>query len=301
METIDPNALVGWVLGHRYDLGTPLGHGGMSTVFRATDVRLTRSVALKLFSLDGVAPREIRRYADEARLLGALSHPGLVALLDVGADLGPAAEPFAFLVMELVDGTTLRELVSRGPLPPSTVADIGRQLAEALGHAHAAGVVHRDLKPANVLVAREAVLSGDAEAPTISTKLADFGIAQPLHGPTTNGTAGEPTFGTANYLSPEQALGRPLGPRSDVYSLGLVLLECLTGERTFPGEALSSSLARLLDAPVVPDRFGPQWAALLRAMTASEPDQRPTTAEVADRLRGLRQPALWDRVAARLT
>lgn len=301
MERIDPSALVGCVLGHRYHLESPLGHGGMGTVFRATDARLTRPVALKLFSLEGVAPREIRRYADEARLLGALSHPGLVALLDVGADLGPSAEPLAFLVMELVEGTTLRELVSRGPLRPSEVADIGRQLAEALGHAHAAGVVHRDLKPANILVAREAVLSGGAEAPTTSTKLADFGIAQSLHGSTTNGTAGGPTFGTANYLSPEQALGRPLGPRSDVYSLGLVLLECLTGERTFPGEALSSSLARLLDPPVVPERFGPQWVALLRAMTASEPDDRPTTAEVADRLRGLRRPALWDRVAARLT
>ncbi|WP_234346486.1 serine/threonine-protein kinase [Cellulomonas timonensis] len=300
MHRIDPGSLVGCVLGHRYLVDGPLGHGGMGTVFRGTDSRLTRSVAIKVFSLDGVAPREIRRYADEARMLGALSHPGLVALLDVGADLGPASEPLAFLVMELVEGRTLREHIDTGPMPPAEVADVGRQLAEALRHAHAVGVVHRDLKPANVLVAREAVLSGDAEAPRTSTKLADFGIAQSMDGESTPGAEGGPTFGTASYLSPEQALGRPLGPQSDVYSLGLVLLECLTGRRAYPGEALASSLARLLDAPEVPDTFGPAWAALLRSMTAATPEERPTTDQVAEQLRRLRRPAIWDRVAAQL-
>ncbi len=300
MQRIDPRTLVGCTLGRRYHVDAPLGHGGMGTVFRGTDSRLTRYVAIKVFSLDGVAPREIRRYADEARMLGSLSHPGLVALLDVGADVGPAGEPLAFLVMELVEGRTLRDHIDAGPLPPAEVADVGRQLAEALGHAHAVGVVHRDIKPANVLVAREAVLSGDAEAPQTSTKLADFGIAQPMDGQATAGAEGGPTFGTASYLSPEQALGQPLGPQSDVYSLGLVLLECLTARRAYPGEALASSLARLLEAPEVPDTFGPAWAALLRSMTATAPEERPTTEQVAAQLRRLRRPAIWDRVAAQL-
>jgi len=300
VQTIDPGALIGCVLGHRYRLDAPLGHGGMGAVLRGTDSRLTRQVAVKVFSLDGVAPREIRRYADEARMLGSLSHPGLVALLDVGADLGPAGEPLAFLVMELVEGRTLRDHIDAGPLRPAEVADVGRQLAEALGHAHAVGVVHRDLKPANVLIAQEAVLSGDAEAPSTSTKLADFGIATPLDSQAAAGGGGGPTFGTASYLSPEQALGQPLGPQSDVYSLGLVLLECLTGRRAYPGEALASSLARLLDSPEVPESLGPTWSALLRAMTATAPEARPTTEQVAEELRRLRRPAIWDRVAARL-
>ncbi|WP_141372868.1 serine/threonine-protein kinase [Cellulomonas cellasea] len=300
---VDPtrlDALVGHALGRRYRIDGTLGHGGMGTVFAATDVRLRRPVALKVFSLEGVPARDIGRYAGEARVLASLSHPGLVALLDVGADQGPEGEPLAYLVMELVDGVTLRERLDEGPIDPVEVADIGRQLAEALGHAHAAGVVHRDLKPANILLAHEPVLSGEAEAPATATKLADFGIAQALGGPTSGETSAGRTLGTASYLSPEQALGRPLGATSDVYSLGLVLLECLTGERAYPGEALSSSLARLLDAPEVPDSLGPTWCSLLQEMTASDPTMRPSTTEVAERLRRLRRPALWDRVAARL-
>ena len=113
-------------------------------------------------------------------------------------------------------------------------------------------------------------------------------------------TMSDRTRGTASYLSPEQALAQPLGPASDVYSLGLVLLESLTGVRAYPGGALSSSLARLLDTPDVPDRLGPRWSALLRAMTTMAPESRPTASDVAEALRQLRRPALWDRVAARL-
>lgn len=292
--------LVGHALGRRYRIDGVLGQGGTGTVLAATDLRLRRPVALKVFPLDGVAARDISRYAGEARVLAGLSHPGLVALLDVGADQTPDGASLAYLVMELVDGVTLRQRLDAGPIEAVEVADIGRQLAEALGHAHAAGVVHRDLKPANILLAHEAVLSGDAEAPRTSAKLADFGIARALEGVVTGETVGDRTLGTASYLSPEQALGRSLGAASDVYSLGLVLLECLTGRRAFPGEALSSSLARLLDPPDVPADLGPTWCSLLAEMTASDPVMRPSTAEVADRLRRLRRPAIWDRVAARL-
>jgi serine/threonine protein kinase len=290
---VDSAVLVGATLGHRFLLESHLGSGGMGDVFRGTDHRLKRPVALKVFSLEGAQTHEIRRYADEARVLAGLSHPGLVALYDVGADTGPQREPLAFLVMELVDGPTLQQRIAQGPIGPLEVADIGRQLADAVGHAHAAGVVHRDIKPANVLITSEVMLSGDADAPIVTVKLADFGIAQaPERGSSDPGARPtEATLGTASYLSPEQALGGRLGPASDVYSLGLVLLEALTGERAYTGTPLTSSLARLLEPVEVPASLGRGWASLLTAMLSPEPAERPTTAVVADRLRALRRPA----------
>ena len=287
---VDGGVLVGATLGHRFRLEGHLGSGGMGDVFRGTDDRLRRPVALKVFSLAEADPADIRRYADEARVLAGLSHPGLVTLYDVGADLGPLGEPLAFLVMELVEGPTLQQRIAQGPMGTLEVADVGRQLAEALGHAHAAGVVHRDLKPANVLITDEVVLSGDAEAPVVTVKLADFGIAQSERGSTDPGARPtEATLGTASYLSPEQALGEPLGPASDVYSLALVLLEALTGARAYTGTPLTSSLARLLEPVQVPASLGAGWSGLLTAMLSPRPEQRPTTAEVAERLRALRR------------
>lgn len=273
-------------LGRRYQLEQQLGRGGSGEVFRATDVRLQRAVALKLFSIGTATPQDIRRYAQEARVLSSLTHPSLVALLDVGADVLPdGGGPVAFLVMELVDGRTLRDTIADGPLTPSVTADVGRQLALALGHAHAAGVVHRDVKPSNVMVASDRSGSGRRDAPEMPVVLADFGIA------VTTASAPEAprgTSGTAGYQSPEQALGHPAGPPSDIYSLGLVLLECLTGERAYPGDPLSSSLARLLDPIEVPARFGRDWSRLLLAMTAEDPAARPAPAAVAAELRVLR-------------
>ncbi len=299
---VDTAVLIGATVAHRFRLDGHVGSGGMGDVFRGTDHRLRRPVALKVFSLADADAADIRRYADEARVLAGLSHPSLVALYDVGADLGPDGEPLAFLVMELVEGPTLQQRIAQGPLDATEVADVGRQLADALGHAHAAGIVHRDLKPANVLITHEALISGDADAPVVTTKLADFGIAQAA-GRSSAGVGERPTeatLGTASYLSPEQALGEPMGPASDVYSLGLVLLESLTGERAYTGTPLTSSLARLLEPVEVPARLGRGWSALLTAMLSADPAQRPTTGAVADRLRTLRRPALWDRVAERL-
>ena len=272
-------------LGRRYQLEQQLGRGGSGEVFRATDVRLQRAVALKLFSIGAATPQDIRRYAHEARVLSSLTHPSLVALLDDGADVLPDGGPVAFLVMELVDGRTLRDTIADGPLTPSVTADVGRQLALALGHAHGAGVVHRDVKPSNVLVAADRADSGRLDAPWMPVVLADFGIAvTPASAP----EAPRGTSGTAGYQSPEQALGHPAGPPSDVYSLGLVLLECLTGVRAYPGDPLASSLARLLDPVDVPERFGRDWMRLLRALTAEDPAARPTPAVVAAELRALR-------------
>jgi serine/threonine protein kinase len=272
-------------LGRRYHLERQLGRGGSGEVFRATDAHLQRPVALKLFSIGEASPEEIRRYAHEARILSSLAHPGLVALLDVGADVLPDGGPVAFLVMELVDGHTLRDAIAEGPLAPQVVADVGRQLALALGHAHGAGVVHRDVKPSNVLVSADRADSGARDAPRLPVVLADFGIAVSAG---SGSQTPRGTSGTAGYQSPEQALGRPASPASDVYSLGLVLLECLTGERAYPGDPLTSSLARLLDPVAVPVRFGRDWNRLLQAMTSDDPSSRPAPTAVAAELRALR-------------
>ncbi len=277
-------------LAHRYVLGDPLGQGGSAQVFRARDSRLDRAVAVKIFRLDGASPVQVRRYAHEARVLADLSHPSLVALLDVGADVLPEIGPVAFLVMELVEGRTLRDVLADGPLEPATTADVGRQLAHALAHAHAAGVVHRDVKPSNVLVADERAATGRRDAPTLPVVLADFGIAATATEPgsTEAGRMGTDDRATAGYQSPEQALGERVGPASDVYSLGLLLLECLTGERAYPGDPLTAGLARLLRVPEVPEHLDADWRRLLRAMTRSAPDQRPAMAAVAAELRSLR-------------
>lgn len=277
-------------LAHRYLLGEPLGRGGSAQVFRATDTRLDRPVAVKIFRLDDASPVQVRRYAQEARVLADLSHPSLVALLDVGADVLHGVGPVAFLVMELVEGRTLRDLVDEGPLDPSTTADVGRQLANALAHAHRAGVVHRDVKPSNVLVAAELPASGRRDAPTLPVVLADFGIAASVAttGPAGTGDTGADVRATAGYQSPEQALGEQVGPASDVYSLGLVLLECLTGERVYPGDPLTAGLARLLRVPEIPADLDGDWHRLLRAMTRSSAAQRPAMAAVAAELRSLR-------------
>jgi eukaryotic-like serine/threonine-protein kinase len=278
--------LAGVELVRRYRLAAPLGRGGSGEVYRAVDGRLGREVAIKVFPLEGASNDEIRRYAAEARVLAGLSHPGLVALLDVGADALPAVGPVAFLVTELVDGRTLRDTLDDGPLDSTLVADIGMQLSRALGHAHGAGVVHRDVKPSNVLVAPGRAFGGSGDAPWLPVVLADFGIARAADA---GGSPEIMSSGTAGYVSPEQALGQPAGPASDVYSLGLVLLECLTGERAYPGDPLTSSLARLLDPVEVPHSLGADWTRLLTAMTSLDPAERPPTTAAAAELRALRR------------
>jgi len=197
----------------------------MATVFRALDRRLDREVAVKVFA-SGTAVDDARRRT-EATMLGRLSHPNLVALHDAHLAADGDTTP-SFLVMELVDGEDLRTRLEHGPLAPQEAVEVAVGIAEALVVVHEAGMVHRDLKPGNILLAEASVPGGQTVV-----KLADFGIAHLVGSEriTTIGTV----MGTAGYLSPEQIFAGEPGPSSDIYSLGLVMLEALTGVREYPG------------------------------------------------------------------
>ena len=271
----------GLVLDGRYRIGEAIGHGGMATVYRAWDAAVGREVALKLFP-PAPNPDEALRYEAEIGVLAQLSHPNLVALYDAGSSPAANHVPHPFIVMELVAGPTLADLLADGPLPADRVARIGQQLAEALAHVHGALVVHRDVKPANVLL----VDGAETEVPGRTVvKLADFGIARLIDADrlTLTGT----TMGTAAYLSPEQANGGPVGPPTDVYALGLVLLECLTGQKAFTGTVAEVAAARLTTDPPIPEEIGAAWAALLHEMTRRDPAERITLPDAAARLGAL--------------
>jgi eukaryotic-like serine/threonine-protein kinase len=252
------------VLDSRYRIDVLIDRGGMANVYRARDLRLDREVAVKVL-------REVehqRRFAAEARTLAGLQHPNLVRLLDAGTDNGDA-----FLVLELLGGATLRELLGRGPLDPARVARIGTETAAALEYIHRRGIVHRDVKPSNLMLDENG-----------SVRLADFGIARLLGG--SSATTTHQLIGSMPYIAPEQLEGGSVGPPADVYSLGLVLIECLTGQRVFDGPPAEAAAARLSRNPYVPAGLPAPWPAMLRAMTARGPAARPTAARVRGWLSG---------------
>jgi tRNA A-37 threonylcarbamoyl transferase component Bud32 len=251
----------------------------MATVHRAQDEVLGRDVAVKTFRATSTDPRQEERRRGEMEVLARLSHPGLVRLYDVGTDTDEdGTHHVSYLVMEFVHGTDLRRRLSSGTLTPDEARDLGMDLASALAYVHGLGIVHRDIKPANILVP-------DAQPGTHRpAKLTDFGIARLTDA--SRLTLTNTTIGTANYLSPEQARGEKVGPSSDVYSLGLVLLECLTGRMEFTGGAVEAAVARLLRDPTVPEALGEPWGPLLRRMTSRNPAERPDAAEVLAVLRG---------------
>lgn len=259
-------------LGGRYKLQGLIGRGGSASVYRGFDEVLGRAVAVKVFKPDAGHEDELRRQQAEVRLLATFNHPGLIAVYDAGTEATPAGGSCSFVVMELAQGSDLQHRLRQGRLPAGDVARIGADLSGALRYVHERGVIHRDLKPGNVM------LSYDEDTGEARAKLTDFGIARVIAG--TRLTATGKTVGTATYLSPEQAKGEALGTSSDIYSLGLVLLECLTGQVEFPGTPVESAVARLQRAPVIPPALPPAWRELLSGMTAMDPAARPDAAEV---------------------
>ncbi|ARJ06654.1 hypothetical protein GCM10010988_19420 [Cnuibacter physcomitrellae] len=273
LETPAPRT--GELLGGRYRLVGQLGQGGMARVYRARDEMLGRDVAVKLFNAGAAEPADQARRLSETRLLAALSHPSLVTLFDAHVD----GSDHAYLVMELIDGPTLRRrLDEEGAVDTLDVARMAADLAGALAVVHAAGVVHRDIKPSNVLL-RPAAPTDPA---TFRATLTDFGIAYLVDSTrvTTPGTL----IGTAAYLAPEQARGESPVPASDIYTLGLLLLESLTGQRPFGAGTMHETLmARLTKQPEIPGNVGYEWKSLLTTMTAFDPAARPSAADVARR------------------
>ncbi|MFD0206336.1 MULTISPECIES: serine/threonine-protein kinase [Saccharothrix] len=257
--------LTGEVIDGRYAVGGLYGTGGMAEVYQAFDTVLERKVAIKLFR--GAATREDRiRLAREADVLAALRCPGMIAVYGSGSFRG-----HPFFVMQAVEGGTLRRRM-RGPLAPESVARIGSQVAAVLAHVHRHEVVHRDVKPSNILLDRD----------ERRAYLTDFGLA--LQAEVTRITRSGLVVGTAAYLAPEQVRGDEITPAVDVFALGLVLLECLTGRPEYPGGDAESALARLHRGPLIPDELPRPWREVLTAMTGLSPRRRPTAAECAELL-----------------
>jgi serine/threonine protein kinase len=261
------------VLGGRYRLVRLLGRGGMSDVYEALDETSGNRVAIKIVRSSD--PEFARRLVQEARTLESFEHPGLIRLLDVG-ELGDQA----FLVMELIEGQTLSDRLRAGALSSRETADLGARLANALAYVHERGVVHRDVKPSNILLSA----NGDAW-------LGDFGIAK-LHEATTM-TATGATMGTVSYMAPEQLEDNEVGPPADTWSLGIILLECLTGRRVYEGTP-SEVLARRLAGPVLlPAALPVPWKLVLTGMLTLRPDQRLKDSEVSGILATHAYDAPW--------
>lgn len=263
--------------GHRYRLDSRIATGGMGEVWRASDTTLGRTVAVKLLKAEYADDATFRsRFSSEAQHAAALHHPGVAAVYDFGEAATADGSPRPYLVMELVDGEPLSALIRPGqPLDPEVTRDLMVQAAEAIGAAHAAGIVHRDVKPANLIV-----------TPDRRVKITDFGIARALEGMALTQTG--QVMGTPQYISPEQAQGQPATPASDVYSLGVVAFECLTSERPFAAATpVATALAHVREpVPPLPADVPADLAAVVTRSMAKDPAQRyPDAAAFATALR----------------
>ncbi|MBP5865926.1 serine/threonine protein kinase [Streptomyces sp. LBUM 1484] len=265
--------MAGRMLAGRYELEVLLGRGGMGEVWVAHDTRIRRRVAVKLLQPHLEGGEGTRLFFREARTAGGLNHPGIVTVHDLGED----TDGTLFLVMEMLSGRDLSTVLRKeGPPPVADALDWTAQAADALAAAHAAGIVHRDLKPANLMLTDTGLL-----------KILDFGIAR--YAATT--TASSAVVGTVAYMPPERLSGQAGDGRADLYALGCVLYELLTGERLFGDlETAALLVAHLQQVPSAPSRVrpgpGPAVDALVLEMLAKDPGDRPATAdEVRDRLR----------------
>ena len=230
----------------QYAVTAKLGEGGMGEVWRATDTQLNRDVALKIlpeaFATD---PARLARFQREAQVLASLNHPGIAAIYGIEEAEGTRA-----LVLELVEGPTLADRIARGPIPLDEALPIAKQITEAVEAAHEAGVIHRDLKPANIKVRDDGTV-----------KVLDFGLAKALDPHPTGDPSQSPTLtaaatqmgvimGTAAYMSPEQARGKTVDKRADIWAFGCVLFEMLTGKKAFEGEDVSLTLASVMKSDI---------------------------------------------------
>ena len=267
--------MIGVKLLERYELVEQIGHGGMGVVYRARDPLLDREVAVKMLPPGALRPDTEERFRREARLVAQMDHPGIVPIFDFGQYLGSL-----FLVMPVVEGTTLRKLTEKGNLHLGEVLEIAAQSAEALDYSHARGVVHRDIKPDNIMVA--------LESEPMRVRLMDFGLARDTgHGKLTHSGG---IVGTISYMSPEQIQGGAVGVAADLYGLGAVLYECLAGEAPFVGPLYSLVPRIVAETPPLLRGRGvevdEELDALVLACLAKDPAARPKTGrELATGLR----------------
>ena len=260
-------------LSDRYELGEILGFGGMSEVHLARDLRLHRDVAVKVLRADLARdPSFYLRFRREAQNAAALNHPAIVAVYDTG-EAATSSGPLPYIVMEYVDGVTLRDIVHNdGPMPPRRALEVISDACQALNFSHQHGIVHRDVKPANIMISKSGAV-----------KVMDFGIARALADSGNSVTRTAAVIGTAQYLSPEQARCESVDPRSDVYSLGCVLYEMITGVPPFVGDSpVAVAYQHVREDPVPPSQrhagISPGLDAVVLKALAKNPDNRYQTA-----------------------
>ncbi|WP_406268497.1 Stk1 family PASTA domain-containing Ser/Thr kinase [Nocardia sp. NBC_00881] len=271
-------------LSSRYELGEIIGFGGMSEVHKARDLRLSRDVAIKVLRADLARdPTFYLRFKREAQNAAALNHPAIVAVYDTG-EAEVDGGPLPYIVMEYVDGDTLRDIVrGKGPLPPRRAMEVVADVCAALDFSHKAGIVHRDMKPANIMINRAGAV-----------KVMDFGIARAIADSSNPMTQTAAVIGTAQYLSPEQARGETVDARSDVYSVGCVLFEILTGEPPFTGDSpVAVAYQHVREDPRLPSHVYSSVpreldSVVLKAMSKNPANRYQTAAEMrADLIRVL--------------
>ena len=283
------------VLGDRYDVGDLLGYGGMAEVHQGRDLRLGRDVAIKMLRTDLARDATFQaRFRREAQNAASLNHPAIVAVYDTGEEKGNDGEALPYIVMEFVNGKTLKEvLTAEGPLPPKRALELTADVCAALDFSHKHGIIHRDIKPGNVMLN----LTGQV-------KVMDFGIARAVAGTTTTMTQTSAVIGTAQYLSPEQARGETVDARSDVYATGCVLFELLTGAPPFTGDSpVSVAYQHVREEPKCPSERNPDIppdvdAVVLKALSKNPANRYQSAAEMrADLLRAANgRPVLAPRV-----
>ncbi|PYY18231.1 MAG: hypothetical protein DMG60_08905 [Acidobacteria bacterium] len=255
----------------RYEIVREIGHGAMGVVYEALDPTIGRKIALKAIRFDGIgttADEAARRFKNEARAAGGLNHPNLVTVYDAGEDSG-----ILYLAMEFIEGATLEALLrAQRTIATAQTIDIVRQIGSGLDFAHAKGIVHRDIKPGNIMLAAHGLV-----------KITDFGIARAGEAMTITGQV----VGTPNYMSPEQVLGKTLDGRSDLFSVGVMLYEMVTGERPFEGQSITTIMYKIVHETPIPPRkldstIHPGLSAVIeKSLAKSAEDRFPNGAELA--------------------